>query len=176
MSYESPEYLKEIRHYCSLINSRLRSYDIRSFNDKEKKEQSKLEWDRFQDFSSIKSDLTLLDIHMKREDFLDRKPPRMTDAEYVKKKRELRKVIRQEHKESEADSTLRMNTPSRIHADKAMYGIAFYCECTAENLRRGIYCGPCKLMLKVDDYMMRLFKDAAEGRSPSHSLVNQFNL
>ena len=32
-------------------------------------------------------------------------------------------------------------------------------------------CKTCKLVLKADKYMMELFKDAAEGRSPSQSLV-----
>lgn len=39
------------------------------------------------------------------------------------------------------------------------------CQCKAENLKQGIYCKTCKLMLKVHEYMMDLFKDAAEGRS-----------
>jgi hypothetical protein len=41
---------------------------------------------------------------------------------------------------------------------------AIGCQCEAEEIRQGRYCKTCNLMLKVDKYMMSLFKDAAEVR------------
>ena len=40
------------------------------------------------------------------------------------------------------------------------------CYCTGEGLRNGRVCKLCKLARRVDDYMLNLFKDAAEGRRP----------
>jgi hypothetical protein len=39
------------------------------------------------------------------------------------------------------------------------------CECEAEKMRQGIFCPTCRLLVKVNDYLLDLFKDAAEGRS-----------
>jgi hypothetical protein len=35
----------------------------------------------------------------------------------------------------------------------------------AEEMRRGIFCDTCKLIVKVNDYMMDLFKMASQGRT-----------
>jgi hypothetical protein len=56
-----------------------------------------------------------------------------------------------------------MDTPRWLVSNKID---AIGCQCEAEDLRRGINCKICKLMLKVDNYMMNLFRDAAEGRAP----------
>jgi hypothetical protein len=39
------------------------------------------------------------------------------------------------------------------------------CECEAEGIRQGQYCDTCRLITKVNNHMMKLFKDFAEGRS-----------
>jgi hypothetical protein len=41
----------------------------------------------------------------------------------------------------------------------------FMCRCTGESLRNGKICDICKLTERANDYMLNMFKDAAEGRS-----------
>jgi hypothetical protein len=53
-------------------------------------------------------------------------------------------------------------TPIRLFEDQVD---KIGCECEAEDIRQGIFCDTCKLMTKVNSYMMKLFKDFAEGRS-----------
>jgi hypothetical protein len=45
--------------------------------------------------------------------------------------------------------------------------VCFFLGCLWIDLRRGIYCKTCRLMLKVDKYLMELFKNAAKGRLSS---------
>jgi hypothetical protein len=88
----------------------------------------------------------------------------MTNAEYTKKKRELRALAAQERKEMETDKAIATHTPFWIVYDKIS---KIGCRCEAAHLRRGIYCKTCRLMKKVDAYLMDLFKNAAEGRGTS---------
>lgn len=90
-----------------------------------------------------------------------RKPENMSSEEYQKKLRDLKGQATQLRREHETDDVIQSHTPGRIFRNKVS---AIHCSCKAENLRRGIYCKTCKLMLRVDKYMMELFKDAAEGR------------
>jgi len=55
-----------------------------------------------------------------------------------------------------------MDTPGWLVSNKID---AIGCQCEAEDKTRN-KCKICKLMLKVDNYMMNLFRDAAEGRAP----------
>ena len=88
----------------------------------------------------------------------------MSDEEYAKKKREIRRRKIQENKDARADQAIRANTPWWKVQEKVFY---IRCECEADYLRLGIQCKTCRLMSKVDRYMMELFKDAAEGRTSS---------
>ena len=93
--------------------------------------------------------------------YTNKKPEGMSDKEFIKKRKELRKQRKQENKERKADQVLEQNTPFWILWNKIRI---ISCQCTAEGLRQGINCDTCKLFLRVDNYMMDLFKDVAEGR------------
>ena len=92
----------------------------------------------------------------------------MSEEEWLKRKREILARRKQVHIEYKTDGIIMTRTPWWIFHQKVM---AIWCDCRPEQVGRGIYCKSCKLILKADKYMMELFKDAAEGRGPSHSLV-----
>lgn len=149
-----------ITHYVSQIRNDVDYWD-QSFEEMEESKREEAYWNE-----RSKIDYTIPVIEY--EEFRENKPEGMTDKEYEKKKKELRKLALQDKKERETDRVIEEHTPYWIFHDKVS---AIKCECRAEDLRRGIYCKTCKLVLKVDKYMMELFKDSAQGRSPSHSLV-----
>jgi hypothetical protein len=92
-------------------------------------------------------------------DFLYEKPEGMTVKEWKEKKR----LIKLERKQRERDSYLEItSTPNWLIAETIQ---KIKCDCMAEGIRNGVTCDTCKLLVKVNDYMMNLFKDAAEGRS-----------
>jgi hypothetical protein len=39
------------------------------------------------------------------------------------------------------------------------------CECKVEDMRQAVYCKTCRLIAKIHQYTLDLFKDAAEGGS-----------
>jgi hypothetical protein len=40
------------------------------------------------------------------------------------------------------------------------------CKCEGEHIRvAGEYCDTCRLIVKVDEYMMNIFRNAAQGRT-----------
>jgi hypothetical protein len=94
-------------------------------------------------------------------EFLYTKPDGMSDREWKEKK----KLIRQERKQMEADEKLENNITSYWLLSKSLNVCFYKCNCTGEGLRNGIICVVCKLLARVNDYMVNLFKDAAEGRS-----------
>jgi hypothetical protein len=86
----------------------------------------------------------------------------MSDKEYNKIKKEFRKQQIQKNKELRADKVIEMHTPRWLVSNKIDAKVVN----ARRKIRRGIYCKTCKLMLKLDNYMMNLFRDAAEGRAP----------
>lgn len=93
------------------------------------------------------------------EDFFYEKPDGMTNKEWREKKRLIKLKRKQRESDLEFQITSSPNWLIKETIDKIQ------CRCTAEGLRNGIVCDTCKLLVKVNDYMMNLFKDAAEGRS-----------
>jgi hypothetical protein len=87
----------------------------------------------------------------------------MSDEEYKKlRNREYRRKTIQDNKQHKADRAIKEKTPWNILYHK-LWSIS--CRCTAEEMRQGIFCETCILLKKVDNYMLDLFKNAAEGRS-----------
>ena len=82
-----------------------------------------------------------------------------TEKEQERRKRRL---VREERKQLESDRNLEYHgTPSRL-LSKRVDKIG--CECEAEQMRQGIFCDTCKLLVKVNDYILDLFKRESEGR------------
>jgi hypothetical protein len=59
------------------------------------------------------------------------------------------------------DDALEDHTPFRILGSKLD---KIGCDCKTDDLRNGIVCNTCKLLLQVDSYMMDLFKNVATER------------
>jgi hypothetical protein len=156
-----------IKRYVSEIRNKV-DYHDQSYEDKEEIEAIRR---RKEDESKNKVTTeteSRLDRIIREDDILDRKPESMSNEKWLKRKQEILARRAQEDLEYKTDRVIRTHTPWWIFHHKVG---AIWCDCKPEQLRQGIYCKTCKLVLKADKYMMELFKDAAEGRSPSHSLV-----
>jgi hypothetical protein len=91
------------------------------------------------------------------------KPEGMTKKQWQKEKSRKRKLKREEEKEQKLNRDFEFrNSPQRMFY-KMIDSID--CECEAEKMRVGIFCETCVLISRVRQYMLDLFKDAAEGRS-----------
>ena len=93
------------------------------------------------------------------------KPEGMTNKEWAAKRREARKLRKEIKKQNKDDFDLKYHHSSVGIFEHRVNKLRSMCYCTAEGMRKGYVCKVCKLTKKVDDYMMSLFKDAAEGRS-----------
>lgn len=70
----------------------------------------------------------------------------------------------QTSKDNRSDRKLEMNnTPMDLFESEILSKIG--CKCKAEELRQGVCCDTCRLIIRVKDYTLSLFKDAAQGRS-----------
>jgi hypothetical protein len=77
--------------------------------------------------------------------------------------RKKRRLVGEERKLGKSDWNLKYHgTPNHL-IEKRIRKLR--CECEAEKMRQGIFCPTCRLLVKVNDYLLDLFKDAAEGRS-----------
>jgi hypothetical protein len=95
--------------------------------------------------------------------FFSEKPEGMSKAEWIKQKRRMKKDRIEQEKQLKLDRRLEFKlTPIHLYEDQVD---KIGCECEAEGIRQGIFCDTCKLITKVYSYMMKLFKDFAEGRS-----------
>ncbi|MDQ6862951.1 MAG: hypothetical protein M3044_03930 [Thermoproteota archaeon] len=95
------------------------------------------------------------------------KPEGMTNKEWQREKRRKKLELEEQGVKSMAQHDRDFKTelqlcPSWIISHELEKVL---CECKADELRAGICCDTCKLLRKVHDYMLSLFKDAAEGRS-----------
>jgi hypothetical protein len=156
-----------IEHYVSDIRNRVDYWD-QSFEDYE--EHKRIERKRMDEIHKKvyidKTESEPTTPRLEYRSFRDKgKPKDMTNEQYQK---ELKAQAKQLNKERKTDEAISHKTPWWIFHNKVN---AIRCECDAEALRRGEHCKTCKLLAKVDKYMMELFKEEAEGRSPSHSLV-----
>jgi hypothetical protein len=88
---------------------------------------------------------------------------------WEKRRKRIKRELREQSKQKELDDKLVSTmSPLAMVEDKIS---SISCRCEAEQIRAGHYCDTCKLMVRVNDFLMRLFKDTSEGRNPSHSLV-----
>lgn len=108
---------------------------------------------------NLKYRYELMDQYHEDRRILRERPDGMTVKEWKEKKRLIRLEQKQMQKDSELEITSTPNWLIKQTIDKIQ------CDCAAEGILNGITCDTCKLLVQVNDYMMNLFKDAAEGRS-----------
>jgi hypothetical protein len=95
--------------------------------------------------------------------FISEKPKGMNKAEWIKQKHRMKKNRREQERQLKLDRRLELKmTPIRLFEDQVD---RVGCECEAEGIRQGQFCDTCRLITNVNSYMMKLFKDFAEGRS-----------
>jgi hypothetical protein len=136
-----------IEKYCHEIRGRFPSYymslkEYKDACDKSRNERRK----RIDEFNE-------------KLDLSRKKPDGMTTREWKEKKR----LFKLERKLEQKDLYLRITSTPNWLIEQTIRKIP--CDCTAEGMRNGITCDTCKLLVKVNEYMVNLFKDAAEGRS-----------
>ncbi len=90
------------------------------------------------------------------------KPEVISKAKWERQQRRARKAIREKHKQEAADQKLEAEGTPQYHLREQIDEIG--CECKAEEIRAGKFCDTCKLLLKVEQYMIDLFKRESEGR------------
>ena len=90
------------------------------------------------------------------------KPMEGMTKEEQKEERRKRRLVREERKQLESDRNLEYcGTPLRLLSERID---KIGCECEAEQMRQGRFCDTCKLLVKVNDYILDLFKRESEGR------------
>ena len=147
----------EIERYCHKLRGTVPDYEL-SFE--EYREQSSEVWKLRQE--AIEK--------IEREDaeefrFLKEKPEGMTNKQWQKEKSRRRLLKHEEIKQKQLDDKLRWDkNPNKMFIDRLLK-VSMGCECIAEGMRQGVFCKTCRLIVKVNEYTLHLFKDAAEGRS-----------
>jgi hypothetical protein len=76
-------------------------------------------------------------------------------------KKEDKRETRERMKQNKADAKLRRTVTPRAILEDNLREIG--CMCTAEELRQNKFCNTCHLLARVKEYLLRLFKDTAEG-------------
>jgi hypothetical protein len=138
-----------IERYCHDIRGEVPSYET-TFEQYKKEEERA--WQERQDI--LKKE--------QGENTMYLKPESMTDKQWIKERRKRKRLQQEEMKHRESDEKLERQSPFHLfkrRVDK------IGCECKAEAMRRGIFCNTCKLIMRVDEYMLELFKKASQGRT-----------
>lgn len=145
--------------YCYEINRRVPLYEKgpeRTGNQELKEEEERyveeiMERDKF----------------YKEHDFVREYNPSygISKSEWERQRKKKKALMKQERKEYDLDIKLKTNSPTYQIFDKLDVTRLYGCTCEAEYLRRGMFCPVCRLMVKVHEYALGLFKDAAQGRS-----------
>lgn len=143
-----------IERYCYDVRGIVPDYDL-SFEEhlKSWKEGIKIREARTQKFDN--------EIEEEASGFYRVKPEGMTNKQWIEEKRKRKRLKREERNQEEADRMLQRQSP--IH----MFGHTvdkIGCECKTEEMRKGIFCNTCKLIIMVNEYVQDLFKKASQKR------------
>jgi hypothetical protein len=91
------------------------------------------------------------------------KPDGVTKMQWQKESRNIKRLIIEQRKQGQADWNLKRNlTPLQLFS-KRLDKISYRCE--AEEMRAGRFCDTCKLIVKINEYTLDLFKRASQGRT-----------
>jgi hypothetical protein len=91
------------------------------------------------------------------------KPEGMTNKEWVEEKRKRMRLEKEERMQQESDRKLKWNASPFRAFSKTVDRIG--CRCKAEEIRKGVYCDTCKLIVRVHEYTLDLFKNTSQGRT-----------
>lgn len=86
----------------------------------------------------------------------------LTKSQSEKQKKRKRLLAREQRKEHKANWDLKMNSP--VHMLSKMID-KIDCRCEAEEMRAGKFCDTCRLIVKVHEYTLDLFKRTSQGRT-----------
>ena len=165
---EAKESEDPIERYCYDIRGIIPWYDI---TYDEKKRLTATREERYRG-TSIAGRKEPTDEQQERQEWLEttnilslaQKPERMTDKEWATKKKVAKKLRRELKRERDDDMKLWSNNPTGMF-NRRVDNLRLMCYCNGRVIRNGRICKICRLAKKVDEYMLNLFKDAAEGRS-----------
>jgi hypothetical protein len=82
-------------------------------------------------------------------------------TQWLKHLKNMRRLEKQQKLEAKADVVLRSKTPIRMLENTIM---EIGCRCQVEDMRQGVFCDTCRLLVHVHKYMLDLFKEAAKTR------------
>jgi hypothetical protein len=89
------------------------------------------------------------------------KPDGMTNLKWQKESRNKKRLIIEKRKQGQSDWNIKRNlTPLQLFS-KRLDKIS--CRCEADEMRAGRFCDTCKLIVKINEYTLDLFKRASEG-------------
>ena len=87
----------------------------------------------------------------------------MTKLQWQKEMRNKKRLMEEKRQQGRSDWNLEQNiTPIRLFS-KRLDKIS--CRCKAEEMRAGRFCDTCKLIVKINEYTLDLFKQASQGRT-----------
>jgi hypothetical protein len=92
---------------------------------------------------------------------LHKQPKGMANKEWTEAKRRYRRQQKEDNAKRRADNAIKETTPIRLF-DKKVSDMGYACDCTADEMRQGIFCDICKIVLKIDEYTMTLLRRDAE--------------
>jgi hypothetical protein len=91
------------------------------------------------------------------------KPDGMTKLQWQKEIRNKKRLIIEQRKQGQSDWNLKQNlTPFQLFSNRLD---KISCRCEAEEMRAGRFCDTCKLIVKINEYTLDLFKRASQGRT-----------
>jgi hypothetical protein len=155
---ESRELIKQeedIERYCYGIRKENPIYEM-SFEEYLKHKQGilNLRASRIQQISNK--------IDAEASGFLAVKPKGMTHKQWTQEKRRRKRLEKEKEKQAEDDRKLERDTNPLHLFSKRIDKIG--CRCIGEEIRQGKICETCKLIVKVDNYLLDLFRHASEKR------------
>jgi hypothetical protein len=139
-----------IECYCYDIRGEMADYEI-TYEENKQNEATKVR--------------TLIALEKRKiED--ERQPPKpagMTNLQWQKEMRNKKRLLAEKKQQGRSDRNLKQNiTPLQLFS-KRLDKIS--CRCEAEEMRAGRFCDTCRLIVKINEYTLDLFKRASQGRT-----------
>lgn len=116
-------------------------------------------WKARKECSKIRNEITHEQFYGHK--ILHKQPKGMTKKQWSEAKRRLRRQLKEDNAKRRADESILNNTPARLF-DKKIDDMWLACDCDPDEMRQGIFCDICKIVLKIDEYTMTLLRREAE--------------
>ena len=102
------------------------------------------------------------DINRQRR-LIQNKPEGMTTKQWIKENKRKRLLLKEQMKQEQLDSHLESSKNPLSLFVNTLEKVG--CRCKADQMRRGIFCDTCRLIVKVNEYTLDLFNRASKGRT-----------